>query len=178
MSLATVYGTQVEAGFPSTDASLTVNGRPHEGTRQAEVSQVSNSYSIQSSDKEQTDAPAALRTIDISKLEPSAPLSTADALEALAGLAGLANSLPAVPTNVSHNFSSASSWTQQSYSYASTDVTQHLPTSTSQFNHSLPLREYHYQSAPHVYPTFNSANGGQIAESGAHLGRERPAENE
>jgi hypothetical protein len=185
MSRAAVYGTQFEAnaGLHSEDTPFSgfgVSGDPHESIKPADDSQVTNSRSILSSYKDQSRAIGATRTLDVSKLEPSAPLSTADALEALAGLAGLANSLPAAPTNASHNFSAASSWPQHSYSLAGVgaDVTHHPPTSPSQFTHSLPSHEYRRQSVSHVYLPYASTNGGQTAESGANFGRkDHPATN-
>jgi hypothetical protein len=110
---------------PSTDIERIAE---HNSVAQAEMDvQDTNARWSNAAAKPTTYATSAV--LDVTKLEPSAPLSTADALEALAGLA---NSLPAVPTNVSHNFSS-SGWSHHSYEQAP------------------PGREYSHQSQAHQY---------------------------
>jgi hypothetical protein len=92
--------------------------------------------------------------LDVTKLEPSAPLSTADALEALAGLA---NSLPAVPTNVSHNFSSGG-WSQSYEQAPSGREFSHHPQAHQYYEEH---HRYMYQhTGPYSYSTDDAASMG------------------
>lgn len=98
---------------------------------------------------------ATSAVLDVTKLEPSAPLSTADALEALAGLA---NSLPSVPTNVSHNFSS-SGWSQSYEQVPSGREFSHHPQSHQYYEEQ---HRYMYQhTGPYASSTDGAARMGQ-----------------